>query len=143
MKKNNDVNANEIDVVEESSDLRGRIILLMQNLNLRPTGFARTSGISQGLVNNFLKGAAESLSYKVLKKILTAFPMVSAEWLMLGKEGMFKDEKANGLGKLINQETEENLKKYMELTEKLKEENTELLRKIMFLSEQLLNIKSK
>lgn len=120
---------------DEGGGLRERIIGMMKHYELKPTGFARSAGISQGLVNNFLKGAADSLSFKVLQKILYAYPDISAEWLMLGSGEMLKGDAMwveSGEAKL-------HLEYYKNLTETLKEENTELLKKIIALSDKLLN----
>lgn len=53
------------------------------------TSFSKIVGIPQVTLNNYVKGR-RGISYEVINAILSAFPEVSAEWLLRGEGEMLK-----------------------------------------------------
>lgn len=56
---------------------------------LSVNAFAQTIGISQTTVNNYFLGNRK-LSLELITNTLTAFPSLSAEWLLRGEGNMYK-----------------------------------------------------
>lgn len=54
------------------------------------TSFSKIVGIPQVTLNNYVKGR-RGVSYEVIEAILSAFPEVSAEWLLRGEGDMLKE----------------------------------------------------
>lgn len=53
------------------------------------TSFSKIVGIPQVTLNNYVKGR-RGVSYEVIEAILSAFPEVSAEWLLRGEGNMLR-----------------------------------------------------
>lgn len=66
-----------------------RIKELIARKEMSETSFAKLIGVSQRTLNNYMNGRTPSL--EVLDAILSAFPEVSAEWLLRGEGDMLKN----------------------------------------------------
>ncbi len=60
----------------------------MQYYNISASEFAETLGIQRSSISHFLSGR-NNPSLDVIKKILTAYPDISADWLILDEGEMF------------------------------------------------------
>lgn len=67
-----------------------RIKELIAQKEMNETSFAKSIGLSQRTLNNYMNG--RSPSYEAIDAILRAFPDVSAEWLLMGEGEMYKSE---------------------------------------------------
>lgn len=68
-----------------------RIKLLMDYFQMSSTNFADTIGISRSAMTHLLNGRNQP-SLDVVKKILSTFPNISTDWLMLGQGNMMNDK---------------------------------------------------
>lgn len=82
--------------------MNDRLVKLMDVEQLSSSKFADIIGVQRSSVSHVLSGRNKP-SYIFLQKTLEAFPMVSAEWLILGKGSMYKDEQNMSVGNLFNQ----------------------------------------
>ena len=75
-----------------------RIQLIINEYNLNETTFSEKVGIKQ---STFSKGKTRNsdLKYMTIVNILTAFPEISVEWLVLGEGEMMKA--SSGSGELV------------------------------------------
>lgn len=93
------------------------------------TSFSKIVGIPQVTLNNYVKGR-RGISYEVIEAILTAFPEVSAEWLLRGEGEMLKTSSALAT-------TDVDVSKYVNEIENLKREVAKLEGQNELLREQL------
>ncbi|MDR0680973.1 MAG: hypothetical protein LBG15_03850 [Dysgonamonadaceae bacterium] len=70
-----------------------RIKKIMDEARMNPSAFADFIGINRATMIQTLK-RNNQVSTNVLIPILTKYPKINPEWLILGKEPMYKDEKA-------------------------------------------------
>jgi DNA-binding XRE family transcriptional regulator len=70
----------------------GRINSIIEKEFLTPSTFADTIKVSRGTVTHILSGR-NNLSLDVATKILTRFPHINPDWLLMGKLPMYKSEK--------------------------------------------------
>lgn len=73
--------------------MRERIQALLDNEQMTNKQFADAVGINPAAVSHLLSGRNKP-SYDLLCKILESFPSLSAEWLMTGREPMYKEGNA-------------------------------------------------
>ncbi len=66
-----------------------RIHRLIGSENLTPTKFADIIGVQRSAISHILSGRNKP-SFDLIQKILTKFPRVNAEWLIVGKGEMYK-----------------------------------------------------
>jgi transcriptional regulator with XRE-family HTH domain len=76
-----------------------RIKKIMEQKGLNASSLATVTRINSTTISHIVQGRGKEKSVQmpstdVLTKILTAFPDVNAEWLMLGTGPMYKGEKA-------------------------------------------------
>jgi transcriptional regulator with XRE-family HTH domain len=69
--------------------MKDRINTLIQSENLTPAKFADELGVQRSSISHILSGR-NLPSYDLISKILTKFPNVEAEWLILGKGSQYK-----------------------------------------------------
>ncbi|MCX7862688.1 MAG: helix-turn-helix domain-containing protein [Bacteroidales bacterium] len=60
--------------------------------NISPSKFADEIGIQRSSISHILSGR-NNPSLDVIQKILSRFPYINAEWLIMGKGDMFKPER--------------------------------------------------
>ncbi|WP_052356396.1 helix-turn-helix domain-containing protein [Bacteroides timonensis] len=65
-----------------------RIKELIAQKEMSETSFSKLIGVSQRTLNNYMNGRTPSL--EIIDAILSAFPEVSAEWLLRGEGNMLK-----------------------------------------------------
>ena len=70
-----------------------RIRKIMEKEGFNSALFADKIGVSRGTITHVLNGRNKP-SLEVIQKILDAFPIVNAEWLLVGKNPMYNHEKA-------------------------------------------------
>ena len=66
-----------------------RIHRLIGSENLTPTKFADIIGVQRSAISHILSGRNKP-SFDLIQRILTKFPRVNAEWLIVGKGEMYK-----------------------------------------------------
>lgn len=66
-----------------------RIDRLISTENLTPTKFADIIGVQRSAISHILSGRNKP-SFDLIQKILTKFPRVSSEWLLMGRGEMYK-----------------------------------------------------
>jgi len=66
-----------------------RINKLINTENLSPTKFADIIGVQRSAISHILSGRNKP-SFDLMQKILTKFPRVSSEWLLMGRGDMYK-----------------------------------------------------
>lgn len=72
--------------------VKQRVVDFISTTGLSVLAFSKTIGVPQTTLNQQLKGRSDkkntSISISVVALILNAYPMLSAEWLLRGKEPM-------------------------------------------------------
>jgi len=66
-----------------------RIQRLIGSENLSPTKFADIIGVQRSAISHILSGRNKP-SFDLIQKILSKFPRVSSEWLLMGRGEMYK-----------------------------------------------------
>ncbi|MHC1704604.1 MAG: helix-turn-helix domain-containing protein [Tenuifilaceae bacterium] len=66
-----------------------RIQRLISTENLTPTKFADVIGVQRSAISHILSGRNKP-SFDLIQKILTKFPRLNADWLMMGRGEMYK-----------------------------------------------------
>jgi transcriptional regulator with XRE-family HTH domain len=69
--------------------MESRIQRLIGSENLSPTEFADIIGVQRSAISHILSGRNKP-SFDLIQKILTKFPRVSSEWLLMGRGEMYK-----------------------------------------------------
>ena len=69
--------------------MKDRITKLIASENVNPAGFAEILGVQRSAISHILTERNKP-SYDLIHKILTKFPRISAEWLIMGQGGMYK-----------------------------------------------------
>ena len=69
--------------------MESRIQKLIGAENLSPTKFADVIGVQRSAISHILSGRNKP-SFDLIQKILTKFPRVSSEWLLMGRGEMYK-----------------------------------------------------
>jgi transcriptional regulator with XRE-family HTH domain len=73
----------------EIAIMETRIHRLIGSENLTPTKFADIIGVQRSAISHILSGRNKP-SFDLIQKILTKFPRVSSEWLLMGRGEMYK-----------------------------------------------------
>lgn len=66
--------------------VKERILLFITECNITTAEFERTIGVSGGYIKNISK----SMQPDILEKISNIYPLLSIEWLIVGKGNMLK-----------------------------------------------------
>ena len=75
-------------------NINDRILYIIENqCNKNQKKFADLIGFSPQVVGNIVSGRKNKPSFDVLFAILSSFADIEADWLILGKEPMFKKDK--------------------------------------------------
>ena len=74
----------------EFYSMRDRIQALLENEQMTNKQFADAVGINPAAVSHLLAGRNKP-SFDLVYKILGAFPSLNADWLIMGKEPMYKE----------------------------------------------------
>lgn len=69
--------------------MRSRIQKLIGAENLTPTRFADIIGVQRSAISHIITGR-NNPSFDLIQKILSKFPRVSSEWLIMGRGEMYK-----------------------------------------------------
>lgn len=69
--------------------MESRIQRLISTENLTPTKFADVIGVQRSAISHILSGRNKP-SFDLIQKILTKFPRLNADWLMMGRGEMYK-----------------------------------------------------
>ncbi|MGQ1946616.1 helix-turn-helix domain-containing protein [Geofilum sp. OHC36d9] len=69
--------------------MKTRLLKLMNYKGLTPIQFAEIIGVQRSSISHFLSGR-NNPSLDVMRKILTAFPNISGDWLVTGEGSMLK-----------------------------------------------------
>lgn len=83
-------------------NMKNRISTIIQIEQHTPSSFADAIGVSRSSMNHILNGR-NNPSLEVATKILTAFPRINSDWLLFGKEPMFKNQTGSFQGDLFQQ----------------------------------------
>ena len=82
--------------------VKQRVVDFISTTGLSVLAFSKTIGVPQTTLNQQLKGRSDkkntSISISVVALILNAYPMLSAEWLLRGKEPMMIEPSTNTTG---------------------------------------------
>ena len=73
----------------KSFTMESRIQRLIGSENLSPTKFADIIGVQRSAISHILSGRNKP-SFDLIQKILSKFPRVSSEWLLMGRGEMYK-----------------------------------------------------
>lgn len=71
--------------------MKARLLRVLNHLGYSATKFADEINVQRSGISHILSGRNQP-SYDFLVKILTRFPEINAEWLLLGTGNMFKDK---------------------------------------------------
>lgn len=74
--------------------MRERIIQVMEQERMTQAQFAAAIGIQRAAMSHIISGR-NNPSLDVMQKILSCFPAVNPDWLLLGKGEMFRDHAAS------------------------------------------------
>lgn len=89
-------------------EIKDRIQKFLEIENINPSKFAEEVGIQRSAISHILSGR-NNPSLEVIQKILKRFSYINAEWLILGKGEMFKQEREPTLfDSLLLKETNNN-----------------------------------
>lgn len=80
-----------------------RLLKLLDLEQLSSSKFADLIGVQRSSVSHILSGRNKP-SFDFLQKTLRAFPMISADWLILGEGKMYEGDAPLGSGNLFQQE---------------------------------------
>lgn len=78
---------------KNTTQMKERLIQLMQMLNCSPTQFANAIGVQRATLQHILNGRNEP-SLKIIMAIHDGFPQVDLEWLLYGKGNTFGETSA-------------------------------------------------
>lgn len=73
--------------------MKERILKVMEKEGLTPSRFAEAIGIQRSAMSHIISGR-NNPSLDVLMKIVSKYDYLSTDWLLLGKGGMYKTDKA-------------------------------------------------
>ena len=101
---------------QKISLMHDRLKQFLSMENITPSHFAEMLGIQRSGISHLLSGRNKP-SYEFLQKMLTAFPELNGEWLILGKGRPYKSERPEAekqpqpslFTEDFDSETEENL----------------------------------
>ncbi len=82
--------------------MEDRLLRLLDSEQISSSKFADIIGVQRSSVSHILSGRNKP-SYDFLQKTLKAFPMLSADWLILGKGKMYEGDIEVGGGTLFDQ----------------------------------------
>ena len=83
--------------------MKNRILQIMEREGMTPGRFADSIGIQRSALSHILNGR-NNPSLDVILKILTRFDYLASDWLMFGKEPMFKHQVRKNSSDLIKPE---------------------------------------
>jgi Predicted transcriptional regulators len=72
--------------------MKDRITTIIQTEGLTPSSFADAIGVSRASINHILNGR-NNPSLEVASKILVKYDNINSDWLIFGKEPMYKNVK--------------------------------------------------
>jgi transcriptional regulator with XRE-family HTH domain len=73
--------------------MKDRLLKILNHLGYTATHFADELGVQRSGISHILSGRNQP-SYDFIAKIMTKFPELDPEWLILGKGNMIKEKKA-------------------------------------------------
>jgi len=79
-----------------------RLLRLLDTEQLSSSKFADVIGVQRSSISHILSGRNKP-SFDFLQKTLKAFPMLNADWLILGEGEMYENGLQAGSGSLFNQ----------------------------------------
>ena len=72
--------------------INDRVQLLIDKVAASKAAFSTSTGISTVILSHIISGR-NKVSLSAVEQILLAYPTLNAEWLILGKGAMYKEEK--------------------------------------------------
>lgn len=90
--------------------MEDRLLKLLDTEQLSSSRFADVIGVQRSSVSHILTGRNKP-SFDFLQKTLKAFPMLNADWLILGEGEMYEGEHGPGGGNLFDLPTPSSLQK--------------------------------
>lgn len=72
--------------------INDRINKLIGVLDMNPTSFAESVGVSVTVIFNIIKGRRSKPSFELILKMLNTYDKLSADWLIKGQGPMWNDE---------------------------------------------------
>ncbi len=82
--------------------MEDRLLKLLDTEQLSSSKFADVIGVQRSSISHILSGRNKP-SFDFLQKILRAFPMLNADWLILGEGNMYEGEPGPLSGSLFDQ----------------------------------------
>lgn len=82
--------------------MRDRINKIIQTEQHTPSSFADAIGVSRSSMNHILNGR-NNPSLDVASRILSTFPHINSDWLLFGKEPMYRNQSSNFQPDLFHQ----------------------------------------
>lgn len=86
-------------------EIKDRILRILTSENLSSSKFAEIVGVQRSSISHILSGRNKP-SLDFLQKILSTFPTINADWLIIGKGEMHKNSKQAEIIFSNKQETE-------------------------------------
>ncbi len=77
-------------LLTKSMSINNRVGQIIKKTTISKSAFSKATGISTVILSHISSGR-NKVSVTAVEQILTAYPKVNAEWLLLGKGQMFKD----------------------------------------------------
>lgn len=76
------------------STINERIELIIKEFKMNNNSFSKAIGLSASTsINNITGGRKSKPSYELIESIVTTFPKINVEWLIIGTGGMYKSDK--------------------------------------------------
>ncbi len=88
--------------------MEDRLLTFLDMEQLSPSRFADIIGVQRSSVSHILAGRNKP-SFDFLQKTLKKFPLLNADWLILGEGKMYSIEEEVGSGNLFNQQEEKSV----------------------------------
>lgn len=114
--------------------INNRVEQLIKKTTTSKSAFSKTTGISTVILSHISSGR-NKVSLTAVEQILTAYPKVNAEWLLLGKGQIFKDGLETETTDLLEHQIEQ-------LNEELERFQKSAKSKLSKLSETLADLKA-
>ena len=100
------INVNSINFNIIIENMKDRIIQIMEQEGMTSARFADSIGVQRAIMSHILSGR-NNPSLDVLLKIITRFDYLSTDWVLFGKEPMFKHQQQ--LTKIEDEEIEDDI----------------------------------
>lgn len=90
--------------VNSFNEINKRIEIIKDRMNFGYSSFAKKIGLNQSAIKNVISGRNKP-SFDFINKLLTAFPYINANWLLIGKGHLLNDKVRDVGSYLLREQT--------------------------------------